>query len=204
MQPKLPASIVSIFLALFISIFAFVVPHILSAEESGIKWSLGDPDLVIKTPWVTMKATAPDYAGGLTPASTGLVEDRLVKSLEIREENYLQQSEPGKTTAAPEVFYSLLWTTAVPGMESSLGDSGEASGKWPIYNLGRTTYIFSDHEGRLLKASANVIFASAHLHPNGQDTKARLLLGFKFFPKDFKPTFKRVRFSLKLPLAADL
>ena len=31
-------------------------------------------------------------------------------------------------------------------------------------------------------------FYSTHLHSNGRDTKARLLFGFRFFPKGYKPT----------------
>ena len=32
-----------------------------------------------------------------------------------------------------------------------------------------------------------MVFASAHIHSNGRDTKARLLYGFKFFPKGYQP-----------------
>ena len=34
---------------------------------------------------------------------------------------------------------------------------------------------------------------SVHLHSNGRDTKAHLEIGFKFAPKDYKPTYKRAR-----------
>ena len=35
-----------------------------------------------------------------------------------------------------------------------------------------------------------LVFNSAHIHSNGRDTKAHLLFGFKFFPKDYKPTVR--------------
>src|SRR5215469_16743873 len=38
----------------------------------GTKWTLGQPDLVVSTPEITVKAGAPDYWGELDPAPTGL------------------------------------------------------------------------------------------------------------------------------------
>ena len=41
-----------------------------------------------------------------------------------------------------------------------------------------------------------LVFASSHIHSNGRDTKARLLFGFKFFPKGYKPTVRYARRGL--------
>jgi hypothetical protein len=153
------------------------------AGADNSQWTLGEPDLVISTPWVTVKADAPDFQGALPPAFTGLSEDRWVKSVEIREES----------DGPRPVFRYLLWTTAVPGRESSASDSGERSGTWPVYEGTRNTYVFPDEAGKLMKAVSNVIFASVHLHANGRDTKSRLLLGFRFLPKNFKPGNKLAR-----------
>lgn len=168
--------------------FGLVALIVSVAGADNGKWTLGEPDLVVATPWVTVKAEAPDFQGGLPPVSTGLSEDRWVKSVEIREES----------DGARSVFRYLLWTTAVPGRESSASDSGERSGTWPVYEGERNTYVFPDHAGKLMKAASNVIFASAHLHANGTDTKSRLLLGFKFFPKDFKPDYKLARRTVRI------
>jgi hypothetical protein len=173
-----------------------VVADLVNCVESSApvadnsRWTLGEPDLVVSTPWVTVKADPLDYWVGLPPSSTGLSEDRWVKSVEIREENDLHNTG-GENISVRDVFRQMLWTTAVPGQESSSSDAGERSGTWPVYQAGHDTYVFPDGAGKLLKAASNVIFASAHLHANGKETKARLLYGFKFFPKDFKPGYKR-------------
>ena len=55
--------------------------------QDGTKWNLGEPDLVVSTPEITVKAGAPDWWGELESAPTGLTEDRWVKSVEMREVN---------------------------------------------------------------------------------------------------------------------
>ena len=161
------------------------------------RWTLGEPDLVVSTPEVTVKAGAPDYWGELAPASLGLKEDRWVKSVEIREVNDIKKNPDGrKTVGARYVFHHMIWSTGIPGDSSSLGDVGEGSGNWPVHEVGRNADIFPDDAGKLLKAGSSVIFASAHIHSNGQDVKARLLYGFKFFPKGYTPAFRYSRFSL--------
>ena len=51
------------------------------------KWSIGTPDLVIKTTDILVKGTAPDWWGEIPRVPTGLTEDRYVAALEIREVN---------------------------------------------------------------------------------------------------------------------
>jgi hypothetical protein len=166
----------------------------------GDKWTLGEPDLILSTPEVTVKAGAPDYWGELAPAPTGLKEDRWVKSVEIREVNDIKKAEDGrKTVGARYVFHHMIWTTAVPnsGDQAELVNAGEGgSGSWPVHEVGRNADVFPDDAGKLLKSGSNVVFTSAHIHSNGQDVKAKLLYGFKFFPKDYKPEFKYARRGL--------
>ncbi len=173
--------------------------------QDGTKWNLGEPDLVVSTPEITVKAGAPDYWGELTPAPTGLTEDRWVKSVEIREVNDIQGDTGRQTVGAHYVFHHMIWTTSVPGRQAALGeDVGEGSGSWPVHEVGRNADIFPDDAGKLLRAGSNVVFASAHIHSNGRDTKARLLFGFKFFPKDYKPTVRYARRGLGNGLDIDI
>jgi hypothetical protein len=161
------------------------------------KWTLGEPDLVISTPEVFVKAGAPDYWGELAPAPTGLTEDRWVKSVEIREVNDIKKETNGrKTVGARYVFHHMIWSTGIPGDQSSLGDVGEGSGNWPVHEVGRNADVFPDDAGKFLKAGSSVIFASAHIHSNGQDVKAQLLYGFKLFPKGYVPKFRYSRIGL--------
>jgi hypothetical protein len=161
------------------------------------KWTLGEPDLVISTPEVTVKAGAPDYWGELTPAPTGLTQDRWVKSVEIREVNDIKKETNGrKTVGARYVFHHMIWSTGVAGDQGSLDNIGEGNSNWPVHEVGRNADIFPDDAGKFLKAGSNVIFASAHIHSNGQDVKARLLYGFKFFPVGYVPRFRYSRLGL--------
>ena len=165
----------------------------------GTKWNLGEPDLVVSTEEITVKAGAPDWWGEFKPVPTGLTEDRWVKSVEMREVNDIPPATDGgrATVGGRYVFHHMIWTTTVPGQQAALGeDVGEGSGTWPIHEVGRNADIFPDSAGKLLKANSNLVFASAHIHSNGRDTKARLLFGFKFFPKGYTPTVRYARRGL--------
>ena len=165
----------------------------------GTKWNLGEPDLVVSTPEITVKAGAPDWWGELEAAPTGLTEDRWVKSVEMREVNDIPPQTGGgrATVGARYVLHHMIWTTTVPGQQAALGeDVGEGSGTWPIHEVGRNADLFPDDAGKLLKAGSSLVFASAHIHSNGRDTKAHLLFGFRFFPKGYKPTVRYARRGL--------
>jgi hypothetical protein len=165
----------------------------------GTKWNLGEPDLVVSTEEVTVKAGAPDWWGELASVPTKLGEDRWVKSVEMREVNDIPPDTGGgrATVGGRYVFHHMIWTTTVPGAQAALGeDVGEGSGTWPIHEVGRNADIFPDNAGKLLRANSSLVFASAHIHSNGRDTKGRLLFGFKFFPKGYNPTVRYARRGL--------
>jgi hypothetical protein len=155
------------------------------------RWTAGEPDLIVPSPWVTVKAGSPDWWGELANAPTGLTEDRWVKSVEIREENDVQGDGGRKTVGSRYVFHHMIWTASVPGAPLNADDFGEASsGTWPIHEVGRNADIFPDNAGKILRAGSVLNLFSTHLHSNGRDTKSRLLYGFKFFPKGYQPTVK--------------
>ena len=154
-------------------------------------WTAGEPDLIVKTDRVTVKAGAPDWWGELPNAPTGLTEDRWVKSVEIREENDVTGDGGRKTVGSRYVFHHMIWTASVPGAAPSAEDFGEgSSGIWPIHEVGRNADIFPDNAGKLLRAGSVLNLFSTHLHSNGQDTKSRLLYGFRFFPKGYEPELR--------------
>jgi len=157
------------------------------------RWTAGEPDLIVKSDWVTVKAGSPDWWGELPDAPTGLTEDRWVKSVEIREESDVPPASDGgrKTVGSRFVFHHMIWTTSVPGAAPTAEDFSEgSSGIWPIHEVGRNADIFPDNAGKLLRAGSVLNLFSTHLHSNGRDTKSRLLYGFKFFPKGYQPELK--------------
>jgi len=164
--------------------------------DDNTRWTLGEPDLVVSTPEVFVKAGAPDYWGELTPGPTGLLEDRWVKSVEIREVNDIQKETNGrKTVGARYVFHHMIWSTSTPG-EAQDANVGEGNSNWPVHEVGRNADIFPDDAAKFLRKGSSVNFNSAHIHSNGQDVHARLLFGFKFMPKGYAPTFHYSRIGL--------
>ncbi len=153
------------------------------------RWTAGEPDLVLKTAWINVKASAPDYFGELPGISTGLMEDRYVKSVEMREENDFNGKDGRQTVGSRYVIHHMIWTVNVPGMPSSGEDFNPdtTSGSWPIHEVGRNADIFPPDAGKLLRAGSVLNPYSIHTHSNGRDTKARLLYGFTFFPKGYQP-----------------
>ncbi len=66
--------------------------------NDSTKWSIGEPDLVVRTEEVTVKAGAPDWWGEIPPTPTGLTEDRYVSAVEVREVNDIDSSGTGRET----------------------------------------------------------------------------------------------------------
>src|SRR6185369_6046989 len=53
------------------------------AEEA--EWTIGTPDLIVSSPVHNLKAVAADFYGVLDSSPTGLVEDRYIKAVEVKE-----------------------------------------------------------------------------------------------------------------------
>jgi mono/diheme cytochrome c family protein len=148
-------------------------------------WAIGTPDLVVSTKEILVKANSPDWWGEIDPVTTGLVEDRYVAALQVREVNDVPSKESsGRTTVGGRfVFHHMIWAT-------DQGGGGGTNTPWPVHEVGRGADFFPPEAGRLLKAGENIVSSSVHLHSNGRDTRAHLEIGFKFHPKGYQPTLK--------------
>src|SRR5262245_7173556 len=161
-------------------------------------WSIGEPDLIVKTTDLVVKGNAPDWWGEIPRVPTGLTEDRYVVALEVKEVNDIDNKNgSGRTTVGGHyVFHHMIWSTRV------LGDPNEAdpdplalatdpdSTGWPVHEVGREADFFDPRGARLLRAGSSIVSDSVHLHSNGRDTKAHLEIGFKFAPKGYKPEYR--------------
>jgi hypothetical protein len=173
------------------------------ADNRG--WAIGTPDLVIKTTELTVKGDAPDWWGEIPSIPTGLTEDRYVAALEIKEVNDVESAAAKgnrATVGGRFVFHHMIWRTQVldpnnpnPGEGPSILQD-EESVNWPVHEVGRNPDFFDPKSARLLKAGSYIVSDSIHLHSNGRDTKSHLEIGFKFQPKDYKPTYRRAVFGL--------
>ena len=48
-------------------------------------WTIGEPDLIVTSPVITVRAQAPDWWGPVGPFPSGATEDRYVKAVEVKE-----------------------------------------------------------------------------------------------------------------------
>lgn len=161
--------------------------------DDSSKWAIGTPDLIVKTPQVVMKAVAPDWWGEIESVATGVTEDRYVTAVEVKEVNDLPARSGDGTVGGRYVFHHLVWNTRVPDDNASIDPAapGEGTTTWPVHEVGREADFFDLDSARLLKANTHIVPDSAHLHANGRETKAHLLIAFKFAPKGFVPKYKR-------------
>lgn len=177
--------------------------------NESTKWQIGEPDLVITTEEILVKAGAPDWWGEIAPTPTGLTEDRYVSAVEVREVNDVASSGTGRATVGGRyVFHHMIWQTKPLEQQEQVDPTdpfnltalltGQTPGTttWPVHEVGREPDFFDPKSARLLKAGSYVISDSVHLHSNGRDTKARLEIGFKFMPKGYQPEYKASRVGL--------
>ena len=165
------------------------MPTAKATTSGGEGWTLGEPDLIVKSPEVSVPAVAPDKWGSIGLVPTGVTEDRWVKSVEVREVNNIPRNEGSKTVGGRFVFHHMTYQSVVAG-------NREATTSWPIHEVGRNADQFPESAGRLLAANSSLDLSAGHIHANGHDTTAHLEFGFKFFPKGYQPMYKRSPISL--------
>jgi len=171
-------------------------------------WSIGQPDIVIKTNELTVKANSPDWWGEIDSVPIGLTEDRYVAALEVKEVNDIDSKGGSgrQTVGGRYVFHHMIWSTRVEGASEPDPLSGVSEGvtSWPVHEVGRNADFFDEQAGRLLKKGSSLVSDSVHLHSNGRDTKSHLEIGFKFHPKGYQPTVKRSQRGLGNGLDIDI
>ena len=164
--------------------------------DDSLKWTAGQPDLIVNTNDVTKLAGTPDWWGEIDRINIGLEEDRYVKSVEIVEVNDVDmQGGSGRDTVGGRfIFHHMIWSTA------ELDENGErvedTTTGWPVHEVGRNPDIFDEDAGRLLRAGTFIVSDSVHMHSNGKDTTAHLEIGFRFHPVGYEPKFERATLGL--------
>jgi len=162
--------------------------------NDGLKWTAGEPDLVLKSNEVTKLAGTADWWGEIDSILVDIPEDRWVKSVEVVEVNDVNnQAGSGRdTVGGAYIFHHMIWGTV------DLDEDGNRAGPslpWPVHEVGRNADIFDDDAGRLLRAGSYIASDSVHLHSNGRDTSAHLEIGFRFHPVGYQPKFKDAFFN---------
>jgi hypothetical protein len=163
-------------------------------------WRIGVPDLIVKGKEVMVKGTAPDWWGEVESVPIPIDEDRYVLAVEVKEVNDVDiTNKERQTVGGRYVFHHLIYRTQV-GLETpsdlELIAGSDNVVNWPVHEVGRNPDYFDPKGAVLLKKGSYIVSDSVHLHSNGRDTKAHLEFGYKFAPKDYKPTYKRALVGL--------
>ncbi len=154
-------------------------------------WVLGEPDLVVVGPDMTMPAVGPDRWGDIGTVPTGLTEDRYVMSVEVREINDIPTDSEISTVGGRYIFHHMTYTSGVLNEEETGLVDGTTQG-WPIHEVGRNPDMFPEGLGMLLQANSALALRASHLHSTGwRETTGRLEFGFKFFPAGYEPEYRR-------------
>ena len=156
------------------------MPPALNFDDSE-KWTIGEPDLVLKSKEVTVPAHGPDWWGDVGLIPTGLTEDRYVSAVEVREVNDIPKGGKTNTVGGRYAFHHMTYSSIVPGQRDSSG-AEETGTAFPIHEVGRNADFFPPESGRLLAANSALSMTAGHIHPNGRETKAHLEFAFKLFP----------------------
>ena len=142
-------------------------------------WTIGEPDLVVDLPDFTMEAHAPDWWGVVPQSPSGLTEDRYVAAMQVLEISDVEGGVGGKF-----IYHHAIL--------ASIDGNGRTNGSWPVHEVGRNAEYFDVASSPILQAGSQFFIPGAHMHSNDRRTTAHLRLGFKFHPRDYEPTRRRL------------
>ena len=155
--------------------------------ETGV-WTIGKPDLVLRSREMTRPAIGPDWWGNIGLVPTGLTEDRYVQAVQVREVNDIPTDATSSTVGGRYMWHHMTYTSGVLGEDGT--EIVGRSTSWPIHEVGRNADVFPEKAGRLLPANSALRLGAAHLHSNGRENTGHLEFGFKFFPKGYEPEYR--------------
>src|SRR5438094_8599397 len=82
------------------------MPKPLNFDDSD-KWTIGEPDIVLKSKEILVPAVRPDWWGDFGLIPTGLTEERYVSAVEVREINDIPRRGSTSTVGGRYVFHHM-------------------------------------------------------------------------------------------------
>ena len=163
-------------------------------REFGVAgvWKLGEPDLILRSPDMTMPAVASDRWGFIGLVPTGLTQDRYIASVEVREFNDVPEGAGNETVGGLYIWHHMSYGAGVLNEDGTDIDP-ETRVRLPTHEVGRNGDVMNSEAGILLAANSALDLGRGHLHANGRETTAHLEFGFRFFPVGYEPTYARGR-----------
>jgi hypothetical protein len=171
--------------------------------DNAAGWTIGTPDLVVSSPATTIEAAAADWFGALDPSPTGLVEDRYIKAVEIKEVRLSperREKAAAKATGRADlntfvVHHAVVAVASGEQTSSSDEEAVQAAGRRGAfsitYELGQNATIFPDNVGVKLPAHSVLTFDRMHFHSVGTEVVARLDIAFTFHPVGYTPKYRQ-------------
>ena len=178
------------------------LPPSLPFRDSA-KWRIGTPDLIVSSPVRTVPAVAADYQGDFGPATPiGLLEDRYVKAVEVREirvvaeksvDGPADQSRAALNAGKGGGNYTILHHAVITARTELGGNNDGPTGREPgsfsiAHEAGQNATYYPDDVGRRLPAGSYLTW-SIHTHAIGKEVQIRLDVGFKLHPKGYTPKY---------------
>ena len=160
------------------------------------EWTIGEPDLIVRSQSVEVAAESPDWWGAIPDVPFDLTEDRYVAAMEFKEITESQVGARRDTVGSLYVFHHAVISVVGPDDDDPNDAEDEEAeeqaraglSSWPVHEVGRNADVFDPSAGKLIKANSTLRFSSLHMHANGADTRAHLNVGFKLHPKGYEPT----------------
>ena len=179
-------------------------------------WTIGEPDLIVSTPPMTVPAVAADYHDEIWPVPTGLTEDRYVKAVEVKEVRLLtdeQKADARKNSRNGFGNFTIhhigVHSSEVFSEQDDLALEDRSRFRM-VYSLGQNATIYPDSTGIVLAADSELRF-TIHLYASGSVFPVRADVGFVFHPEGYEPKYKQsgflsmgnIRDALDIPAGQD-
>lgn len=167
---------------------------------SGNEWNFekmfGPPDIVLKSPPYTQKATAQD-AWFKPVVETGVTEPRWVRAIEIRPAtvkgrkithhalaHLMQREKKVEETATPAA------AVAGPAQRRDPDDEEGAAGLFMEWAVGKQGEIMRPNSGKLLLPGSKIVF-DIHYSAANEDITDQVELAIYFYPKGQEPKYRQ-------------
>ena len=173
------------------------LPPPLVFPAAGV-WTIGEPDLIVSTPVMTIPAVAADYHDEFGPVPTGLTRDRYVKAVEVHEVRLLDEAAQARlrqkaNDGSGYGRFSIHHMGVHTGDEYYASDEGRAQFRL-THEIGQNATTYPEEVGVVLPAGSELKF-TVHLYASGEVVPVRADIGFVFHPEGYKPTYDSWEFG---------
>ena len=161
------------------------LPPPLVFPEDGV-WTIGEPDLVVSSPIMTVPAVAADYHDEFGPVPTGLTTDRYIKAVEVQEvrlmeagaqERLLRKANQGSGYGRFTIHHMGIHT----GDEYYASEDGRSQFRL-THEIGQNATTYPEEVGVVLPADSELRF-TVHLYASGEIVPVRADIGSCSIPK---------------------